>query len=435
VTSEPAGAAQQAPTGPAAQVDEVPDRQAVDRVSYRLLFGSVEFRAIFGAHVASMLGDVIAAVAVTVLVYQKSGSPALAALSFSLTFLPHLFGGPIVSLIVDRFRSRPVLVVCNLACALLVGVLTLPGLPVWLILAVMFVVGLVAPVFAGVRAASLPDVLGEGSLYVLGRGMIRIVSQASFLVGYGAGGLLLGFVSPRAALGLDALSFIVAAVLLQFWTVARSLARTAADGAERAGSFRDVLRGRHTRALLIVGWLAPSCAISAEGLAAPYVSGLGLPAHDLGLMLTAGPLGMVLIDLVVSRAASPRLRRRLIAPGALLMCLPNLAFAANPALPVAMLVLFVSGLGLAYNPGLDAALVACTPAHLVPKTLAYQHLLLLGIQGVAVTAWGLLAEIMPARQVIAVACAVGSVLLLVVFRDLPPVDSEAGAGQAVTVSG
>ena len=40
---------------------------------------SREFRAIFVADIVSMLGNVVAAVALTVLVYQQTGSPALAA--------------------------------------------------------------------------------------------------------------------------------------------------------------------------------------------------------------------------------------------------------------------------------------------------------------------------------------------------------------------
>ena len=45
---------------------------------YRTLFGNAEFSALFAAHVISLLGNIIAAVALTVLVYEKTGSPALA---------------------------------------------------------------------------------------------------------------------------------------------------------------------------------------------------------------------------------------------------------------------------------------------------------------------------------------------------------------------
>ena len=40
-----------------------------------------------------MLGDVVAAVALAVLVYEPTGSPALAALTFTAAFVPYLFSG------------------------------------------------------------------------------------------------------------------------------------------------------------------------------------------------------------------------------------------------------------------------------------------------------------------------------------------------------
>ena len=47
------------------------------RASYREVLGSAEFRAIFVANIVSMLGSVVAAVALTVLVYQQTRSPAV----------------------------------------------------------------------------------------------------------------------------------------------------------------------------------------------------------------------------------------------------------------------------------------------------------------------------------------------------------------------
>ena len=49
------------------------------RASYRDVFGLHEFSVIFAANIVSMLGTVVAAVALTVLVYEQTRSPALAA--------------------------------------------------------------------------------------------------------------------------------------------------------------------------------------------------------------------------------------------------------------------------------------------------------------------------------------------------------------------
>src|SRR5690348_18352582 len=62
------------------------------RASYRDVFGVGEFRAIFAAGAVSMLGNVVAAVALTVLVFERTRSPALAALVMALSFAPYLVG-------------------------------------------------------------------------------------------------------------------------------------------------------------------------------------------------------------------------------------------------------------------------------------------------------------------------------------------------------
>ena len=63
-----------------------------------------EFRALFAAYTVSMLGDIVAAVALTVLVFERTGSPFLAGVTFTLAFLPYLFGGRAA---LEPRRSRP----------------------------------------------------------------------------------------------------------------------------------------------------------------------------------------------------------------------------------------------------------------------------------------------------------------------------------------
>jgi len=73
-------------SGPGSGPDPSPAR-------YLDVLGQSEFRALFLANVVSMLGNVVAAVALTVLVYEQTRSPALAASVMALAFLPYLFGG------------------------------------------------------------------------------------------------------------------------------------------------------------------------------------------------------------------------------------------------------------------------------------------------------------------------------------------------------
>ena len=112
---------------------------------YRDAFASSEFRALFGAFVVSMLGYVVAGLALTVLVYRQTNSALLSALTFTMTFVPYLFGGALLSGLVDRVPPRRLLVVLRPGRRGLVAVMVLPGMPVPALFALLFALSLLTP--------------------------------------------------------------------------------------------------------------------------------------------------------------------------------------------------------------------------------------------------------------------------------------------------
>ncbi len=73
-----------------------------------------EFRALWLSYVLSAGGDRLALVALTLLVYDRSKSPLLAAVTFAAGFVPYLFGGLFLSGLADRLPRRSVMVGCDL---------------------------------------------------------------------------------------------------------------------------------------------------------------------------------------------------------------------------------------------------------------------------------------------------------------------------------
>ena len=102
------------PPGPAAGPGPDPRRPAPapgpGPARYRDVLGVAEFRAMFLANIVSMLGNVVAEVALTVLVYEQTRSPALAASVMALSFLPYLLGGVLLGAAADRLPARRALV-------------------------------------------------------------------------------------------------------------------------------------------------------------------------------------------------------------------------------------------------------------------------------------------------------------------------------------
>lgn len=406
-----------------------PEEAPAGRARYRDVLAAGEFRVIFAANIVSMLGNVVASVALTVLIYQRTGSPALAALVMALSFLPYLIGGVLLSAVVDRLPARRVLVGCDLASAAVVALMVIPGIPVAGLLVLLFAVGLIAPVFQSTRAAVLPEVLAPGPPYVLGRSLMRLVAQAAQIAGYGAGGLLLAFLPPRGALAADAVSFAASALLLRLGLAFRPASSGGPGRPGRAGragramagdslaGLRAVLAHPATRRILVFGWLLPVCEVAPEALAAPYAAFIGQPPRVAGYLLMGIPAGTVAADVLAARLLPTRWQRRIIVPAALLSFAALAGFAAGPGLAVALALLVVTGLGSAWMVGMDGLLVTTAPPALRNRALALNSAGLMFTQGAGFALWGLAGQYAPLPVVIAAAGVAGAVAV-VAFRPL-----------------
>src|SRR5215469_110658 len=394
---------------------------AAGRASYREVFGVGEFRAIFTANLVSMIGNVVAAVALTVLVYDQTRSPALAASVLALSFLPYLIGGALLGATADRLPARRALVACDLASAVLVACMMIPGIPVPGLLALLFGNGLISPVYQGIRSAVLPEILPPGPAYVLGRAIMRMVAQSAQIVGYGAGGLLLAVLSPRGALAADALSFAASGVLLRFGIAGRPgrPAGSRSMAGDSLAGLRQALTHRKVRRILLFSWLVPACAVAPEALAAPYASHIGEAARAAGFLLMGIPAGTVVADVIAARLLPAPMQRRIIVPAGLLVFVPLLAFAASPGLRLALGLLVISGLGSAWIAGIDGLLIDTTPPGLRNRALALDSSGLMLAQGLGFVLWGIAGQYVPLAVVIPMAAVAGAIAVGTLRPDRP----------------
>ena len=101
----------------------------VQQGTYGTLFANSEFRALWLAQILSVLGDQLARVALTLLVYDRTRSPLLAAVTFAASVLPVFVGGLVLSPLADRLPRRAVMIACDLARMVLVLIMAIPGVP------------------------------------------------------------------------------------------------------------------------------------------------------------------------------------------------------------------------------------------------------------------------------------------------------------------
>jgi predicted MFS family arabinose efflux permease len=378
---------------------------------YRAVFRVREFCFVFAAHVFSLLGSAVSHVALPVLVFADTSSPLLSALTFAMGFLPQALGGALLAPVADRYPARPVLVACDLVCAVCVAAMVLPGMPMAGLLALRAVSAFVQPLFGGVRAAGLGEMLA-GDAFVLGRSLIRISAQAAQIAGFAATGLLLVLMTPRAALLLTVGGFLVSALLLRVGTRSRKRVVTGAStpGAEpaRGGGTRALFADRRVRALLALWWLPPVFLVVPEGLAAPYAAEIGAGSTGVGLLLAAMPVGAVGAELAAGGLLRPATRERLVLPLAGCVLLPFLLFAFRPGLLPAVAVLFAAGSGFAYTLGLDRWFLDAVPEETRARAMTVMSAGLMSVQGLGMAMGGLAAEFVPPHWAVAGAGAVGT---------------------------
>ncbi|MFF9621343.1 MFS transporter [Streptomyces griseosporeus] len=427
-------------TQPPSTPSTIPDTAAPAPTRYTAVFAVTEFRAVFAAHALSLLGVIVSEIALSVLVYDLTGSPLMSALAFALGFLPYLVGGTLLAGLADRFPARRVLVVCDLACAACVAPMAAPGTGIAALLALRCCLAVISPVFQGTRMATLADILGGGDLFVLGRSLLRIVSQTALLAGFGLGGLLLTVVSPRHALLITVGTFLASAALLRFGTRRRPARVAATTGSEEGGTLvgdslrgaRQVLAHPRVRALLLLFWVPPMFAVVPEALAAPYADDLGTGAAGLGLLMCALPVGTIAGELFAGSRLRPAARERIALPLVCVTVLPYAGYALHPGLATSLALLLVSGAGGAYTLGLDQWLVRAVPEELRGRAMTLLQAGLMTLQGVGMAVAGVVAEFTGVATAVAGAGLLGTATCVLLAGLARRTERRDGADQHVT---
>lgn len=386
--------------------EEVVPTPAPERpASFRSVFAVREFRPLFGTFLLSTAGDELARVALTVLVYQRTASPLLTALTFAIGHLPWLLGGPLLSAFADRLPRHRVLISTDVMRALLLVVMAIPGMPLPVLLGLLFLVSLCAPPFESARSALMADVL-EGERYVVATSLTNVTLQLAQVVGFLAAGALVAVFDPSVALLIDAATFAISAVWLSAG-LERRPAPVEAAGERPRSLWQDAgegLRfiGGSPRLLAIVGllWLGTFFGYAWEGVAAPLADELGRDATALGVLLAANPLGVTVGGLVLARLVPPDVRDRLMTPLVLFSLLPLLgggllvAAVGGGTSSFAVLVglLFLSGLGASWVIPLNVAFVQAVPNAFRGRAFGVAVSGLYGVQGIGALAAGAAAE-------------------------------------------
>lgn len=407
--------------------------------TFREVFAQAEYRAIFTASALSWIGDYIAKAAVTVLVYRETDSVALSAAAFAVSYLPWLAGGPFLATIAERHRYRQVMVACDLIRMVLVAMVALPGLPVWAILGLLFATTLANPPSQAARSALMPVIL-SGDRLVVGLSLNTSAGQTAQVVGYVLGAALAAEVSPATALLVNAATFALSAVLVQFGVRDRPPAMTSGQRShllqETGEGFRIVFGTPVLRAIVILVFGSMLFSIVPEGLAAAWAGERANGSMDPGaaqaVIMAANPIGFILGGLLIGRAVRPARRIALIRPFAVFAPLALVPALLDPPPLVVALLAAACGFAVAgLIPVSNGLFVRALPAGYRARAFGVVATGVQVIQGGAVLATGLLAERFSVPTVVGAWSAAGVLLMLIIAARWPrPSEFEAAIAAA-----
>ncbi|MFE0022659.1 MFS transporter [Amycolatopsis sp. NPDC059021] len=374
----------------------------------RAVLANREFRALWFAETQSLVGDQLTVVALSILVYDRTGSALWTAAVYGLTFLPALAGGLGLSQLADLFPRRTVLVATSLLQAVCIGLMAVPGTPIAVLCLLIVLAKLAAAPGISAQNSLGREIFTDDHRYLQSQDLRGISANTATLLGLAGGGLLVTALGTSWALTIDALTYLIGAIVVQAGVRVRPAAGE--RGAGWFGAIKYVFGQPRLRVLIWLSWLV-GFAVIPEGVAVPLVHELGASNQAVGWLLAADPLGFVIGTFLLSRYVSPDGRRRALGLLAIVPLLLLTTFAFKPNLIVSMLILGLAGAAGAYFITVGATYITWVPNEIRGAAGGLYRTGLRVVQGIGVAIGGGVAQLLgSAGTAIAVAGAVGVVV-------------------------
>lgn len=144
-------------------------------------------------------------------IFEATKSNVAVSMLWIASSLPALFFGPFSGAIVDNFSRRKMMIVTNIAQAISVASFLILKKYVFALYAVVFLYWLIDQLYLPSQQASLPSLI-KGKLLASANGMFLLTQQATFLFGFGMGGLFLTVLGINKTVVFASILLLVAAI-------------------------------------------------------------------------------------------------------------------------------------------------------------------------------------------------------------------------------
>jgi len=314
------------------------------------------FFLLWSGGLISMIGNWVLLAAMPFYVYELTGS-ALATSGVLMAYIaPGVVFGSIAGVFVDRWDRRRTMVAISLLQAITVSFLALvqSASDIWLIYVIVFIESSLGQFFSPAENALLPKLVGEEHL-LAANSLNSMNDNLARLGGPALGGVLLGKVGFASVVAVDAVSYLLAAILIITLRVSAAPRQDQTGGT--AGSqlqrfWREWVSGlqlvRRDQLLaplfLVVGVALFGDAILGAVLVPFVQDGMGLGAVEFGWMMTARGIGGLIGGLSAAYVGTKMGMAQIISLALAGSGLTILVAVLFPVLAVALPILVITGI-------------------------------------------------------------------------------------------
>jgi MFS family permease len=180
-----------------------------------LLRRNRNFRQLWLGQVVSQMGDWFDTIALYTIILKLTGSGRDVGLLLVARFLPSFLFGPISGVVADRFSRRTIMIVSDILRAVVVlGFLFVRRADqLWIVYVLTVFQLALSTFFEPAKTAAVPSIVTDNEL-VAANAISSVTWSIMLTLGAAIGGLITGWFGTNAAFILDALSYVLSAILI-----------------------------------------------------------------------------------------------------------------------------------------------------------------------------------------------------------------------------
>ncbi len=212
----------------------------------RLVRTNRNFRLLWNAQIVSEIGDWLYSIAIYSLLFELTGSARSVATALVLQVLPQLFVGPTAGVVNDRMSRKRVMILADLGRSVVVlGMILVQSRDlIWLLYLLLFIETTMWAFFEPGRSAIIPNITASEQETLTANSLSSITWSFNLAFGATVGGFVAVWFGRNTVFVLNAVSFLLSAVLLRRMRIDEHHTRNAAPFRARdLADFSPILEG------------------------------------------------------------------------------------------------------------------------------------------------------------------------------------------------